>query len=35
MMEDMDGGRPVSAVSAQFPLSAASKKGDAKYKTSL
>ncbi len=32
MTEDMEGGRPVSAHS---PLRAASKKGDAKYNTSL
>lgn len=32
MIEDIDGGRPVSD---QFPLSAASKKGDAKNNTSL
>jgi hypothetical protein len=32
MMEDIEGGRPVSA---QLPLRAASKKGEAKNKTSL
>ncbi len=32
--EDMDRGRP-GPVSAQFPLSAASKNGEAKYSTSL